>query len=270
LYTKGFSHQWLNIGMFQSSQDFANPADLAPLSGEARLRWLRGTRQLDVMHPRLVQRVQVVLQGLSDDQAKAVALHDAVRALPFGCVPDYSVLRASDILTTGYGDCFTKGMLFVAMLRAAQIPARLRFVSLPIGFLFGIVEPEEATIMHAMAEVLIAGKWRVTDSYVPDIPLQTGARKLLLAQQRPIGYGVHLQGDVHWDGLRDASSQCTSKDPASLPLVDWGVADDPEAFYADKNHSELRRNFATRLKWRIAAPMVNKRVDLIRQELLAS
>lgn len=256
--------KWLNINMFRGAQDFASSTDLTPVSGEARLRWLRGTHQLDVMNPQLLKVVRKAESMATTDRERAVFLHDLIRALPFGCVPDYSALKASDVLQLGYGDCFTKGMLFVALLRIARIPARLRFVSLPVFFLHGIVEPEESTIMHAMTEVLIEGQWRVTDSYVPDVLLQTGARKLLLAQGKRIGYGVHLRGSVHWDGLRDASAQCSADDPSSLPVVDWGVADDPESFYADESHSDLRRNFATRLKWRLATPIVNKRVAAVR------
>ena len=251
--------------MLTSATDFVNHKDIRPIAGEARLRWLRGTRQLDVMHPRLVQRMLKTTAGISGEQGKAVALHELVKTLPFGCVPDYSALRASDVLALGYGDCFSKGMLFVAMLRAAQIPARLRFVSLPVGFLYGIVDLQEATIMHAMCEVLIHERWCVTDSYVPDTRLQTSACRLLRAQSKLVGYGVHLRGHQTWDGIHDASAQCFAGDAGSMPVVDWGVADDPESFYADENHSELRRNFAARLKWRLAAPLVNKRVAAVRQ-----
>ena len=155
-------------------------------------------------------------------------------------------------------------MLFVAMLRCADVPARLRFVSLPVHFLRGIVEPEESTIMHAMAEVLIDNRWIVTDSYVPDRILFAAACKKLTEENRLMGYGIHMAGAQFWDGTKDSSAQCVISDASSLPTVDWGVTHDPETFYADPSHSELRRNFATRMKWRLAAPMVNKRVAALR------
>jgi hypothetical protein len=249
--------------MFRSSQGFVSPGESSPQVGEARLRWLRGTKQLDVMGSKLRDRATALTRNLNSEREKAVAVHDFVKALPFGCVPDYSI-TASEVLHLGHGDCFTKGMLLVALLRAAQVPARLRFVSLPVNFLRGIVEPEEATIMHAMSEVLLDGRWLVTDSYVPDHALHVGARRKLAAEGQNMGYGIHINGAQHWDGTEDASAQCSLADTASLPVVDWGIADDPESFYADKSHSELRRNFATRLKWRLAAPMVNKRVAAVR------
>ncbi len=234
---------------------------------EADLRWMRSTRQLDAMSPKLRTKVISLTQLKVTDQEKAVAIYDFVKSMPFACVADYSVLNASDVLKIGQGDCFTKGMLFVAMLRAAHIPARLRFASLPIHVLRGIIEPEEASIMHAMSEVRIHEHWWVVDSYVPDVILQQMARSKLITQGLQLGYGIHVNGDVHWDGASHASSQCSAADPESLPVVDWGFADDPESFYAQASHSDLRRNFATRMKWRLATPMVNKRVAAIRNDM---
>jgi Transglutaminase-like superfamily len=233
-------------------------------SRESRSRWLRATAQLDIKSTKLRTRMMALTQLLASERDKAVAIHDFVKSIPFGCVADYSKLKASDVLKLGAGDCFTKGMLFVALLRAAGIPARLRFVSLPVHFLRGVIEPEEASIMHAMAEVHLDNRWLVTDSYVPDMPLQLAARERLTKENRMMGYGVHLHGAMYWAGNADASAQCHVKDESSLPTVDWDVADDPMSFYADPSHSELRRNFATRLKWRLAAPMVNKRVAALR------
>ena len=231
----------------------------------SRSRWMRATEQLDIKSTKLRTRMMAITQLLPTSQEKAIAIHDYVKSLPFGCVADYSQLKATDVLKLGYGDCFTKGLLMVALLRAASIPARLRFVSLPVHFLRGIIEPEESTIMHAMAEVYLDNRWLVTDSYVPDLPFQQAAQARLANEKSSLGYGIHLRGDLYWGGKRDASAQCHETDPSSLPTVDWGVADDTMSFYADPSHSELRRNFATRLKWRLAAPLVNKRVKALRQ-----
>jgi hypothetical protein len=249
------------------SQGHVSAGEASQALSQSRLRWLRATEQLDIKSTKLRTRMLGLTQLLAGEQEKAVVLHDFVKSLPFACVADYSQLKASDVLKLGAGDCFTKVMLFVALLRAAGIPARLRFVSLPVHFLRGIVEPEEATIMHAMTEVYLNERWLVTDSYVPDLPLQLAACERLTRENRPMGYGVHLHGAMYWSGKSDASAQCSTQDESSLPTVDWGVADDPLSFYADSSHSQLRRNFATRLKWRLAAPLVNKRVAALRSSL---
>jgi Transglutaminase-like superfamily len=252
--------------MFRNSTGYTE-GEAPPVMGEARLRWLRGTRQLDVMAPKLRTQTLSLTQLLHSDREKAVALHNFVQNLPFGCVADYSELTADGVLKQGSGDCFTKGLLFVAMLRCAGIPARLRFVSLPVHFLRGIIEPEEASIMHAMTEMLIDNRWLVTDTYVPDPVLFSAASKKLGAENRVLGYGIHVAGTQVWHALKDASAQCVVSDPSSLPVVDWGVSHDPETFYADPSHTKLRRSFASRVKWRLASPMVNKRVAALRASL---
>ncbi len=249
--------------MFVNSNGFAQ-GEVQLDATKARSRWLCGTRQLDLTSPKLRTKTLALTQLLRTDREKTVALHDFVQNLPFACVADYSALTAESVLKIGQGDCFTKGMLFVAMLRCAAVPARLRFVSLPVHFLRGIIEPEESTIMHAMAEVLIDNRWIVTDSYVPDLLLFAAASKKLKAENKVLGYGIHIAGTQFWDGAKDASAQCVACDQNSLPTVDWGVAHDPETFYADPSHSELRRKFATRMKWRLASPLVNKRVAELR------
>jgi Transglutaminase-like superfamily len=251
--------------MFRTSSAFAT-GELQH-DGEASLRWVRGTQHLDVMSTKLRTRVFSLTQLLPTDQAKAVAVHDFVKGIPFGCVANYSSLTASDVIKLGHGDCFTKGMLFVAMLRSIRIPARLRFMSLPVQFLRGVIESEEATIMHAAAEVYLNKQWWMTDTYVPDALMQEAARRKLLTEDKKLGYGIHVAGKVYWDGASHALAQCSSADVSSLPVVDWGVADDPVSFYAEESHSELRRNFASRLKWRLAAPLVNKRVAALRSSM---
>jgi hypothetical protein len=249
--------------MFRNSTGYAQ-GEGQPVTGEAKLRWLRGTRQLDVMAPQLRNKTVSLTQSLNTEREKVVALHNFVQSLPFGCVADYSEFTADSVLKHGSGDCFTKGLLFVAMLRCAGIPARLRFASLPVHFLRGIVEPEEASIMHAMTEMLIERHWIVTDTYVPDPLLFAAASKKLSAENRALGYGIHIAGTQIFHAIKDASAQCVVGDPSSLPIVDWGVSHDPETFYADPSHTKLRRNFASRMKWRLATSVVNKRVAALR------
>jgi Transglutaminase-like superfamily len=227
-------------------------------------RWLRETEQLDITTPKLRTRMLSLTQLQLTDRDKAVAIHDFVKSLPFGVITDQTEHTASDVLKIGHGDCFSKGMLMVALLRCAGVPARLRFVSLPMHFLRGLIDAGDSSIVHALAEVWIEGNWVTTDTYVPDEAMQLAAITRLAHENRDLGYGVHRRGSVYWLGKKDASAQCHAGDDSSLPTVDWGVADDPKSFYSDPSHSELRRNFVTRIKWLLAAPLVNKRVATLR------
>lgn len=227
-------------------------------------QWKGPTRLLDLNDPKL--RIQAMsLTQLSDtDTQKVVAIHEFIKALPFGCVAGFDHVPAAGVLRSGYGDCHTKGTLFVALLRCAGLPARLRFVTLSSDFLFGIITPPQNSVTHAIGEVYLGGRWIQTDTYVADVELENCAEKLLIEQGRKAGYGIHLHGARQWDAFNHAHAQSAASDEASLPIVDWGVAHDPEQFYATAQHPSLQRGWLTRVKWILAAGLVNRRTQQLR------
>ncbi len=244
--------------------------DNCSVSNESRMRWLRSSEQLDILSPELVKAVSLRVHHTQSDCEKAVALHNFVKSMPFAWVDDFSRHTASGVLKLGHGDCLTKGMLMVALLRTAKVPARLRFVALSSRVWRGMVEMDQETTMHVFAQVLLDGRWIFTDSYVIDAALQRAAQARLDAEQQSVGYGIHRQGSMFWDGQHDASVLCLADDASSLPVKDWGVADDPRGFYAQRRHTHLKLNLAQRLKWRLFVPVVNRRIAHLRSEALAA
>lgn len=233
-------------------------------SSEEPQHWLGSTRLLDLDDPKLRIGAMRVTQLATSDTQKAVFVHDFVKALPFGCVAAFDHVPAAGVLRAGRGDCHTKGTLFVAMLRSVGVPARLRFVLLSSNFLKGIIDIPQGQITHAVAEVHLKGNWVQTDTYVPDEPFETRALTLLKERNELVGLGVHLHALRHWDGYHAANSQYCESDPASMPLRDLGVAHDPELFYSDKSNEEFQLGWLTRVKWMLAAAVVNRRVEQIR------
>ena len=208
-----------------------------------------------------------ITQLATTDVQKATLVHDYIKSLPFGCVASFDHVPAAGVLKSGRGDCHTKGTLFVAMLRCAGLPARLRFVTLSGAFLHGIIDLEKSHITHAVGEVYLQGRWVQTDTYVTDSLLEAQAYELLSLQNRSLGYGIHIHGNRFWDGRHHAHGQYAESDPASMPLHDWGVAHDPESFYSGQQHPELSRSWLTRAKWTVAAHLVNSRVKKVRTAL---
>jgi len=227
---------------------------------------LVSTRLLDLENSKLRLRAQSLTQLAQTDVQKAVLVHDFVKSLPFGCVAGFDHVSASAVLKHGRGDCHSKGTLFVALLRSAGLPARLRFVSLPASFLWGIFDLGDSVITHAVGEVHLQGRWVQTDTYVTDITLEAHAAMWLERQQRSLGYGIHLQGSRFWDGQHDAHGQYHRNYFDSLPLNDWGVSHDPEHFYADQAHPELHMSWLTRAKWMVAAGVINRRTRQLRSK----
>ncbi len=253
--------------MLRDSQTFlpSHSPGQTSVRGNVLARWSQPTQQLDIETSKLRILSQRLTQLHASERQRAIAIHDYVQRMPFGCVADFRNLAASDVIGIGHGDCHTKGILFVALLRAAGLAARLRFVTLPTRFLNGLIDTGSATMTHAIGEVYIANQWLQVDTYVVDTEFGNAARAKLRAQGLQLGYGVHLQGDTHWDATDDARGQCTPADPDSLPVVDWGVDDDVQSFYADEEHAALRHTFGVRVKWMLGAQLVNRKVAQIRK-----
>jgi transglutaminase-like putative cysteine protease len=80
-------------------------------------------------------------------------------------------ISASKVLSDGYGQCNTKGTLFMALLRALKIPCRLHGFTidkiLQKGAMTGFVynnAPEE--IVHSWVEVWIFDKWVILEGFI--------------------------------------------------------------------------------------------------------
>ena len=129
-----------------------------------------------------------------------MAIHDFVRdRIKFGWREDFGRYKASEVLGAEIGFCMSKTTLFVAMLRAAGIPARPRFVDIHSKILEGFAVPE-GYLDHSYAEVYIEGRWFGVDSYVVPEPMARRAQELLRDKAMKFGYGVALSGQYEWDG----------------------------------------------------------------------
>lgn len=233
-------------------------------------RWLVDTPLLEHQHPKIRLLAARLTQLRAQPYQKALACYGYVRALPFGCSADSTSLSAPMVVRQGRGDCHTKGTLLVALLRALHIPARLRFLTLRPDFLHGILDLDGHPVEHACVEVLIDGRWVAVDSHVVDMRLAAAAQSALARQQRALGWGMHVLGRTSWDGHSDSFGQFDASDAHSLPLHDWGVFDDPYQFYSSVRYVRARLQWSTRLKWSLAARVVNRRVAALRSGALPS
>ncbi len=251
--------------MRRNSSGFNQSANVDSTSPEARLEWLRETAQLDFSTVKVRLQATKVTQLCVDDRAKALAVHNYVKSLPLAFSPDFLHIKASDVARLGHGDCHTKGILFVALLRALRMPARLRFVASPVAFLSGFVGAHTKSMSCALGEVFLDGRWRQTDTYVADDAFAREARTLLSLEHHFAGYGLHALGERHWEGLDDMHAHSSPADPDSLPMVDWGVGHDPEHFYAEKMHAPAHHSLQGRTQWLSGAAKINRKVKQIRQ-----
>ncbi|MEM9381077.1 MAG: transglutaminase-like domain-containing protein [Planctomycetota bacterium] len=228
--------------------------------------FLAPTDVIDADHPRIVALAEQLTAGAVDDRERAVRVHDFVRdEVRFGFQPEFYAVRASEVLSAGVGYCNTKSSLFIALLRAAGVPARPHFVEIDAGILRRLVDPGTAYVDHSFTEVWLDGRWVRTDSYIVDPALSAAARTRLFAEGRAFGYGVHVDGTGSWTGTDDAFSQCVEPiGESAYTRRDLGVHADVLAFYRDASEPSNRRGLALRLLGRWAFPAANRRAEAVR------
>jgi hypothetical protein len=226
--------------------------------------WLAETRQLDLSHPKLRITALKLTQSHQTLAGRSAAIFDYVRRLPFAAVSNSRQLRASDVLLRGAGDSRAKGLLFVALCRAAGLPARMRFVRVRARFLEGMVDSRPDAITHAVGEVCVDGTWRATDGYVLDPVMFAVAKRSLHASGLDSGWGIVGDAPGRWDGLSDCTQQFRREDV----IEDYGVFADIDAFR--RKHPRRRHGVSAWLHSTVSACVLNWRVARLRTRTFAA
>lgn len=234
---------------------------MRPPADPDAVRWLAPTRQLDLSHPKLRITAQKLTQARQTWPARAAALHDFVRRMPFAATADSAGMRASDVLIAGEGDCHSKGLLFTALCRAAGLPARLWFYTLRPHFLDGLLprgrRPER--LAHAVAQVLVEGCWVRTDGYVVDPILFAQAKHRLAETGEPCGWGLVRGAIGAWDGRSDCIHQFA---PADVLAV-HGPFDEPAQFH--EAGGAPATSWLARIEYAAGVHLLNRRVAEVRR-----
>jgi hypothetical protein len=227
--------------------------------------FLAPSRLIDAGHPDIVSTAARVTAGAADDVEQAVRLHDFVRDdILFGWAPAFDAQKASEVLRSRIGFCNTKSTLFVALLRATGIAARLHFATINRRILDGLIRPPSEFVDHSYTEVLLGPRWIPLDSYTVDVPLHRAAIARCHDERRTIGYGVHTAGTTRWDGRSACFAQFVAD--GSVPDLsdeDFGTFVDPDAFRAT-GRGRNPSNFMARLGVRWLVRGGNRRVRRLR------
>ncbi|MEM9488822.1 MAG: transglutaminase-like domain-containing protein [Myxococcota bacterium] len=216
-----------------------------------------------------------IVSGCRTERERAVAIHDFVRdRVRFGFTRHFDLASPDQTLTAGLGHCNPQAQLFVALLGAVDISARLHFVTIDNRILDGCFPPGRGPgdrLSHAFSEVRLGGRWVRTDSYIADPQLAAAARPRLRAAGKTMGHGVHVHGTGQWDGRSDAFSQFA--DPA-MALADHGTFSSVAEFAATRHyrHRIGPIKMTTALRWlpgwltRPLITRINRRIDQLRSD----
>lgn len=152
------------------------------------------TRYCDHSHESIRQAAESITQGIRDRRQWIQRVFHFVRdEIVFG--GDLWAVRASDTLKKGYGACYNKNLLFIALMRRAGVPARLMANPMQKTFMKPAMGMAYVTVshpfLHCFSRVWIADRWRDVDPTLDRRTYETFFAPLKAAWT------------VEWDGRSD-------------------------------------------------------------------
>lgn len=229
--------------------------------------YLNETQLLDYSHKNIQQLIKERKWNMLDETMRVKSIYNFVRnEIKFGYnMSDY--ISASAVLKESYGQCNTKSVLLMALLRGTGIQARLHGFTidkaLQKGAITGIwykLSPQD--ILHSWVEVLVNGQWYITEGVILD---NDYLKKLQRAnpdfKNTFCGFGVYTDNFqnpvVDWD-LNNTFIQERGINN------DYGLFDTPDEFYS-KYRQKL--NFIKQIVYRyIVRHLMNNNVRKIRNK----
>lgn len=144
-------------------------------------------------------------------------------------------LTATEVLADGIGQCNTKAVLFMALLRAVGIPCRLHGAKVTKIFQRSLMPKIMAKlappfIVHTWVEVYYNGEWFCLEGVITDIAYLSGLRQMFPDYQGEFfDYAVAVKDfgnlQIDWRGESTAIQQQAIQ-------ADLGIYDSPDEFYA--------------------------------------
>ena len=173
-------------------------------------RYLRETKLLNYSCITIQKLINERKWKQLDDFNKIKATYSFVRdEILFG----YNVsdeITAEQVLKDGYGQCNTKGILFMALLRAINLPCRIHGFTidkeLQKGAMTGIVyRNAPQNVLHSWVEVFYNEKWYELEAFILDKKyLSNLQKKFKQCSGAFCGYGVAVKDfknpQVDWEG----------------------------------------------------------------------
>jgi hypothetical protein len=175
-------------------------------------------------------------------------------------------IPASEVLLNGYGQCNTKGVLFMALLRAVGVPCRMHGFAIDKKLQKGAMKgwyyqlaPQE--IIHSWVEVLYEGRWLNIEGFILDIPYLTKLQqKFEQCTGSFCGYGVATNNfqnpEIYWN----ENDTYVQKEGI---VQDFGIYDSPDAFFSV--HQQGLSPFKKTIYSRVVRHLMNRNVNRIRQ-----
>ncbi len=162
-------------------------------------KYLKETKMLDYSSKNIQRLIQERDWNDIEVFERLKSIYNFVRdEILFGYNIDDNI-SASKVLADGYGQCNTKGTLFMALLRACNIPCRVHGFTidkeLQKGAMTGIVyKNAPQNVFHSWVEVYFEDKWYELEAFILDMEyLRKLQRKNSYCTGAFCGYGVAVK-----------------------------------------------------------------------------
>ncbi len=228
--------------------------------------YLKETLMLDYSHPTIQKLIASKGWKELEDFTKIKSIYNFVRDdIKFG----YNVsdnISASKVLKDGYGQCNTKGTLFMALLRGVGIPCRIHGFTidkkLQKGAMTGIVyKIAPNSVFHSWVEVFFQDKWYNLEAFILDKTYLTKLQKKFAECSGAFcGYGVAVK-DFHNPTIEWNSNDTYIQSEGINQ--DFGVYDCPDELL--KEHGQEMSKCKEFMYRHIGRHLMNRNVKKIRR-----
>jgi hypothetical protein len=257
----------LAVGDLSALADFLFESDGVDgrLAHDGPDRWLGSTELLDLEDPKLRLRAHALTQLCKTEREKALAVYGFVKRIPFAKPLKLHLRTARQVIDAGRGDANDKATVLVALMRAADIPARLRYIEVRGEILRGLTS-SVASAGRPLAEIWLNDCWMRTDTYIFDAVYMAAARQRLKEHGWEWGYGIHRNGNAIWSAAGDAFLGGVATEKDAMVVSDLGVYSDPLELVCSQVWRASYRRIARAVHWNVLAPMMDRVVRELREE----
>lgn len=229
--------------------------------------YLQETNMLNYHHSS-IQKLLMERQWENENEFEKIhKIYNFVRdEIAFGYNRDDTIL-ASEVLKDGYGQCNTKGTLFMALLRAAGVPCRLHGFtinkSLQKGAMKGLLyKLSPQNITHSWVEVLYMNHWYQLEGFILDrVYLKKLQESFPDCTTSFCGYGVASNNfqdpQIDWN----ANDTYIQKEGINQ---DFGVFPSPDEFF--ENHQQRLSPLKKWIYQKIGRKFMNQNIKKIRNQ----
>lgn len=228
-------------------------------------QYLQETAMLDFLNPQIQNLIKIKQWRKQNKFDCLKAIYNFVRDdIAFGYNTDDNI-PASKVLKDGYGQCNTKGTLFMALLRACDIPCRVHGFTidkqLQKGVMSGFVyRKAPKNIFHSWVEVYFEDNWYELEAFILD-------KKYLSKLQKRFnncsglfyGYGVAVK---EFQNITIDFNRNNTYIQSEGITCDFGVYDSPDELLKD-HHQEISSLKAFAYK-HLGRHLMNRKVNKIR------